>query len=92
MPAQALASGVVVRITDSTDSSLTAERVWIDKVSAIADVPKWVKNLLVFWGEGRSVSIQLEFALPTGESKFSLPATVLDSSADRIVSVLNADV
>ena len=92
MPAQALASGVVVRITDSTDSSLTAERVWIDKVSAIADVPKWVKNLLVFWGEGRSVSIQLEFALPTGESKFSLPATVLDSSADRIVSVLNSDV
>jgi hypothetical protein len=91
-PTPVAGNSVLVRFTDSTDSSLTAERAWPDRQTALAEVAKWAKNLLVFWGEGRSVSIQLEFVLATGDSKFTLPTTPLETSADRIISVLNSDI
>jgi hypothetical protein len=81
---------VSVRVTDSSDSTLTAERGWLDRPSAIVDVPAWANNLGMFWGQERNVTIQLEFATPSGESKITLPATALELAADRIVSVLNS--
>jgi len=81
---------VVIRINDSEDPSLTAERSWLDRSSAESDVPSWIKNLLIFWGAERKVLIQLEFVLTSGESKFSLPVTELDSAQGRIVAALNA--
>jgi hypothetical protein len=84
-------TSVLIRVTDSTDSSLTAERTWPDRRTAVGDVANWIKNLIVFWGDGRSVSIHLALVLSTGESKFTLPTTGLSASSDRIISVLNSD-
>jgi hypothetical protein len=84
------ANNVTVRLTDASDASLNAERVWADRSAASRDLSAWVTNLVLFWGPGRTVTIQLEFAAPTGESKLTLPVTSLDSAAERIVSVLNS--
>ena len=81
---------VLIRITDVNESSLTAERSWGDRNSAARELAPWIQNLVMFWGEGRTASIQLEFTGATGDSKFTLPATALEATSERIISVLNS--
>jgi hypothetical protein len=83
-------NAVAVRLTDVSDASLSAERVWADRSVASRELGAWVANLVLFWGQARTVTIHLEFASPAGDSKLTLPATMLEGSAERIVAVLNS--
>ena len=87
-----LFSSILVRVSDANDPSLVAEQTWQDKDTAIREVSNWISNLILFWGSGRTAVIQIEFSKVTGDSKFSLPAIAMEGTAERIQTVLKADI
>lgn len=85
-------NSILVRVSDANDAGLVAEQTWQDRDTAIREVSNWISNLILFWGSGRTAVIQLEFSKVSGDSKFSLPAIAMDVAAERIQTVLKADI
>jgi hypothetical protein len=82
---------LTIRVSDSIESTLVADRSWSDKKSAVSDVDGWVSNLIRFWGgPDRIASVQIEFKESGNESTFPLPPLPLGQIADVIVSAITS--
>ena len=90
-PALQHTTELTIRVSDSIEPTLVAERSWSDKKSAVSDVDGWVSNLIRFWGgPDRIASVQIEFKEAGNESTFPLPPLPLGQIADVIVSAITS--
>jgi hypothetical protein len=80
---------LIIRVSDSIEPTLVADRSWSDKKTAIQDVEAWVSNLIRFWGgPERIASVQIEFKEAGNESTFPLPPLPLGQIASVITSAI----
>jgi hypothetical protein len=90
-PALQHTTELTIRVSDSIEPTLVADRSWSDKKFAVSDVEGWVSNLIRFWGgPERIASVQIEFKEAGNESTFPLPPLPLGQIADVIVSAINS--
>lgn len=91
IPAPQHTTELTIRVSDSIEPTLVADRSWSDKKSAVNDVEVWVSNLIRFWGgPERIASVQIEFKEAGNESTFPLPPLPLGQITDVIVSAINS--
>lgn len=90
-PALQHATELTIRVSDSIEPTLVADRSWSDKKTAIQDVEAWVSNLIRFWGgPERIASVQIEFKEAGNESTFPLPPLPLGQIASVITSAITS--
>jgi hypothetical protein len=90
-PALQHTTELTIRVSDSIEPTLVADRSWGDKKSAVNDVEGWVSNLIRFWGgPERVASVQIEFKEAGNESTFPLPPLPLGQISDVIVSAITS--
>lgn len=94
-PAAEMAAGpsqpVSIKLTCLANDSLNAERTWLHKPEAIAELGDWVKNMGLFWG-GDEIEIAVELGITTssGESKFNLPSMPLGAAGETLKKALQS--
>lgn len=84
------ASWMTAKVWDPADPSVRAERSWFTKDEALLELAGWITTLSLLWGgTGRSVLTAIEFASPSGSSKFTLPQNKLADLGEALRPVIS---
>jgi hypothetical protein len=80
---------LLVRVEDSSDGDVSAERVWNTKPSNIEEISNWVATIVKLWGESvEKVKVKISLTGPDGTSTIAMPNMELGSLTERLVTSL----